>query len=122
MLSFLKILFSNFAKGPSTDSFPFKEARTPERFRGRVTMDSSRCVGCAICHHVCPGDAIRIEPNEEKTGYSFTIWHNSCALCGLCRHFCPTKAISMTNDWHNAHTQENKYDWAEHHFVPYLKC
>lgn len=122
MLGFLKILARNVAQGPSTDPFPFAETHTPRRFRGKVTMDPAKCVGCAICRHVCAGGAIRIEPREDRSGYDFTVWHNTCALCGLCRHYCPTGAITMTNDWHNAHLQERKYDWAEHHFVPYLRC
>lgn len=122
MLKFLKVLAKNLVKGPATEAFPFKEAPTPERFRGRVTVNPELCVGCGVCHHVCPADAIRIEPDEERTGYDFAIWHNSCALCGSCRHYCPTGAISMTKDWHNAHSQKDKYTWAEHHFVPYLHC
>lgn len=122
MFKFLKVLARNLLQGPSTDPFPFKEAPTPQRFRGRVTMDPQKCVGCAICRHVCAGRAIHIQPHEEGAGYDFAIWHNSCALCGMCRHFCPTQAITMTNDWHNAHTQEEKYSWTEHHFVPYLRC
>lgn len=122
MLRFLKVLARNVMLGPSTEPFPAKESPTPARFRGKVTMDPTKCVGCGICRHVCAGRAIRLENNEEKTGYSFTIWHNTCALCGMCRHFCPTKAITMTNDWHNAHFQTQKYDWAEHHFVPYFQC
>lgn len=122
MLRFLKVLARNVIQGPATISFPFREAHTPQRFRGKVTMDPEKCVGCGICRHVCAGRAIRIEKNNEKTAYNFTIWHNSCALCGMCRHFCPTGAISMTNDWHNAHLQTEKYAWAENHLVPYLRC
>ncbi|WP_034636986.1 4Fe-4S dicluster domain-containing protein [Desulfovibrio cuneatus] len=122
MFRFLKLLGKNLAQGPSTDPFPAKEAHTPERFRGRVVVNPEQCVGCRICHHMCAGGAIRIEDNEEKTGYNFTVWHNTCALCGMCRHYCPTKAITLSTDWHNAHTQEDKYDWAAHYSIPYLAC
>lgn len=122
MFDFIKVLFKNIAKGPATQPFPAGEAYTPPRFRGRVNMDPSLCVGCAICHHVCAGGAIQVHDREEKSGYDFTLWHNSCALCGMCSHYCPTGAISMTTDWHNAHRQEKKYEWAEHHFVPYVPC
>ena len=122
MLQFLKVLARNVLQGPSTEAFPYAEAPTPQRFRGRVTMDPQKCVGCGICRHVCAGRAIHIQPREDGSGYDFAIWHNSCALCGMCRHFCPTRAVTMTNDWHNAHSQEEKYAWAERHFVPYLRC
>lgn len=122
MLNFLKVLVDNLRKGPVTDPFPFQEAPTPTRFRGKVTMDASKCVGCRICNHVCAGKAIRIEDNAEGTGYDYTIWHNTCCLCGMCRHYCPTGAITMTTDWHGAHEQSEKYNTAEHHFVSYLKC
>lgn len=122
MFGIAKILLKNLLKGPATDPFPFKEAHTPARFRGRATMRADKCVGCGICAHVCAGEAIRIQPDEAKTGYVFTIWHNSCCLCGSCRHFCPTGAITLTNDWHLSHPQSEKYETAEHHFVPYLRC
>jgi formate hydrogenlyase subunit 6/NADH:ubiquinone oxidoreductase subunit I len=122
VLQFLKILARNLLQGPSTEAFPYQEAPTPKRLRGRVTMDPQKCVGCGICRHVCAGRAINIQKNEQGTGYDYVIWHNSCALCGLCRHHCPTGAITLLNDWHSAHAQADKYNWAEHHFVPYLRC
>ncbi|SHN52276.1 4Fe-4S dicluster domain-containing protein [Desulfovibrio litoralis] len=122
MFKFLKILGRNLKQGPSTQIFPLGEAPTPKRFRGRVVVDPSKCVGCGICKHVCAGRAINIEPDKNKQGYSFSVWHNTCALCGMCRHYCPTKAITLSNDWHNAHLQSKKYDNAEHHFIPYSRC
>ena len=122
MPRFLKILAGNLLKGPATDPFPFKEAPTPERFRGRVVLSPELCVGCGICGHVCPGGAILLKDNPERTGYDFLVWHNTCALCGSCRHYCPTGAITLSNNWHNAHYQSEKYRLAEHHFVPYLNC
>lgn len=122
MFGFLKVLARNVLKGPSTDPFPFAEAHTPARFRGQVRLDPALCVGCAICHHVCAGGAINIAEREDGSGYDFTVWHNTCALCGLCRHYCPTGAITLSNDWHNAHLQSQKYDWCERQFVPFMHC
>ncbi|MDR1359939.1 MAG: 4Fe-4S dicluster domain-containing protein [Deltaproteobacteria bacterium] len=122
MPRFLKILARNLLEGPATDPFPFKEAFTPKRLRGKVALNPDLCLGCGICRHVCPGEAIRIEPDEEGKGYLFSVWHNTCALCASCRHFCPTGAITLNADWHNAHLQTDKYSHAEHHFVPYSRC
>lgn len=122
MAGFLKVLFHNLLDGPSTDPFPLGETFTPERFRGKVTVDADICMGCGICRHVCAAGAINISPRPDQSGYDFTVWHNSCCLCAQCRHYCPVGAITLTNDWHNAHTQEEKYQWVEHKFVPYVPC
>ncbi len=122
MFKFLKVLVRNIFQGPATEAFPLQPAPTPDRFRGRVQLNPELCVGCGICKHVCSGDAIRIEQDQEKSGYHFTVWHNTCCLCGSCRYYCPTQAISLTTNWHNAHTEKEKFQLAEYHFVPYAKC
>ncbi|MBG0775965.1 MAG: 4Fe-4S dicluster domain-containing protein [Desulfovibrionaceae bacterium] len=122
MFGFLKVLLGNVAKGPATEPFPLGPATTPARFRGKVHMDPALCVGCAICRHVCVGNAIHISERADGSGYDWVLWHNTCALCGLCQHYCPTGAISMSNDWHNAHLQAEKDEWCESRFVPYLVC
>ncbi|MCK9239998.1 4Fe-4S dicluster domain-containing protein [Desulfocurvus sp.] len=122
MLDFLKILAGNVFKGPSTDGFPFTQAHTPRRFRGKVHLNPALCVGCTICRHVCAGGAIHIAERPDGSGYDYTLWHNTCALCGLCQHYCPTGALSTSGDWHNAHPQSEKYQWCERHFVPFLSC
>lgn len=122
MSGFLKILLHNVLDGPSTDPFPLGETFTPQRFRGKVQLNPEMCMGCGLCVHTCAAGAIDIRQREDKSGYDFTVWHNSCCLCASCRHYCPTHAITLTNDWHNAHPQEEKFSWIEHHFVPYVPC
>ncbi len=122
MSKFLKVLAQNLRKGPSTDPFPLGETFTPERFRGKVTLDADRCMGCGICRHVCAPGAINITVRSDQSGYDLSVWHNSCCLCAQCRHFCPTKAISLSNDWHNAHIQEEKFTWIEKKYMPYVPC
>lgn len=122
MFKFLKVLVRNILQGPATEAFPLKPAPTPDRLRGRVTMNPDLCVGCGICSHVCTAGAINITPSDDKKGYHYTIWYDSCCLCGNCRYYCPTNAISMTNNWHNSHVQGDKYKMAEYHLVPYVAC
>ncbi len=122
MAKFLKVLAQNLRKGPSTDPFPLGETFTPANFRGKVTLNAERCMGCGICRHVCAAGAINISVRSDQSGYDFSVWHNSCCLCAQCRHFCPTKAITLSNDWHNAHPQEEKFTWIEQKFVPYVPC
>ncbi len=122
MFRFIKQLAKNLQQGPATEDYPRQESVAPKRFRGTITIDVTKCVACGICKHVCAGRAINIKPDADKLGYSFSIWHNSCALCGMCKHYCPTGAITHTQDWHTAHLQTEKYEKAEHHFIPYLRC
>lgn len=120
MAGFLKILFRNLLQGPSTDPFPLGETFTPDRLRGKVVVDPELCMGCGVCKNVCAANAIDITRKED--GHDITIWRNSCCLCASCRHYCPTGAITLTNDWHSAHSQEDKYTCTEHHEIKYEPC
>ncbi len=119
-MNFIRILFRNLTQGPSTDPFPFGATFTPKGLRGRIAFDAARCSGCRMCEHVCAGGAIRFDPTPE--GLQFTLWHNTCTFCGLCEHYCIPKAIHLTEDWHLAHRQEDKYRMIEQGTVAYQPC
>jgi Ni,Fe-hydrogenase III small subunit/ferredoxin len=75
-------------------------AVTPARFRGKPTLDSSRCPeGCAICVEVCPTAAISLDP--------LTIDLGACVFCPLCVEACPEGAIAYTNDYKMAATSRD---------------
>lgn len=122
MAGFLKVLFRNLLEGPSTDPFPLGETFTPERLRGKCVVDPELCMGCGVCKNVCAANAIDISPKKDNDGYAITIWRNSCCLCASCRHYCPTGAMSIVNDWHHAHAQEEKYDCVERQVIDYEPC
>jgi formate hydrogenlyase subunit 6/NADH:ubiquinone oxidoreductase subunit I len=122
MSSFLKIALENLIKGPSTEKYPFGETFVPVKLRGKIKHDPNLCIACHICEHVCAGGAIRIEETEDGRGIDFVVWHNTCAFCGLCEHYCPTGAIHLTNDYHTAHLQQEKYSFVERSFIKYQPC
>ncbi|MDO5484042.1 MAG: hydrogenase [Desulfovibrionaceae bacterium] len=122
MAGFLKVLFRNLLEGPSTDPYPLGETFTPARLRGRVEVDPTLCMGCGICYHSCAAGAINISKLEDGSGYTITVWHNSCCLCASCRLYCPTGAMSLTNDWHSAHAEEDKFKRIEQHTIKYEPC
>ncbi len=121
-MSFLKVLWNNLRQGPVTDPFPFGETYTPERLRGRVEIDASLCTGCGTCAHVCTAGAINIARKDDGSGFDVTVWRNTCCLCGQCRYYCPTKAITLTNNWHNAHRNTQKYTWLTRASITYDTC
>lgn len=122
MAGFLKVLFRNLLEGPSTDPFPLGETFTPERLRGRAVVDPDLCMGCGICRHSCAAGAIHIGQLPDGSGFTITIWQNSCCLCASCRHYCPAGAMSISTDWHSAHTQAEKYKKLEQHTIKYEPC
>ncbi|NLI93337.1 MAG: 4Fe-4S binding protein [Peptococcaceae bacterium] len=122
MSSFLKIILQNLIKGPSTEKYPFGDTFEPAGLRGKLRFNAEACIACGTCEHVCAGGAIRITEAEDCSGLNMVIWHNSCCYCGLCQFFCPTKAIRHTIDYHTAHKQEDKFNYAERGFIKTVPC
>jgi len=113
MSTFLKIALQNLVKGPSTIKYPFEDSPAPEKLRGKIKHNPDICLACRMCEYVCTAGAIKIQESEDNKSIDFMVWHNSCTYCGLCEFYCPTKAIHLTNDYHTAHLQEEKYDYCE---------
>jgi len=75
-------------------------ASTPDRFRGKPKIDSSRCVdGCRACIAACPTGAISSNP--------LTIDLGACVFCPICTEACPESAIAYTNDYKLAATSRS---------------
>lgn len=119
-MNFLTIFARNLKHGPYTEAFPFGEAFTPKKLRGRIAFDPVICEGCRICERVCPSGAIHFTKTDE--GMTFDCWHNSCVFCGNCQFHCPTDAVRQTNDWNLAHTEADKFDMVEHGLIPNQTC
>ncbi len=69
----------------------------PEGFRGKIDVDSDKCIGCEACVRLCPSEAIdAIEVDGEKTlNFNYT----RCILCATCEEFCPEEAITLTGEY-----------------------
>ena len=53
-------------------------------------IDEPNCIGCALCLHVCPTDAIIGAPK-----FMHTVIAADCTGCEKCLPVCPTDCISM---------------------------
>ncbi len=61
-----------------------------ERPRTAALIDESRCIGCMLCIHACPVDAIVGSPKQMHT-----VLTEFCTGCDLCVPPCPVDCIEM---------------------------
>jgi formate hydrogenlyase subunit 6/NADH:ubiquinone oxidoreductase subunit I len=86
------LLWKNVRNGAATLRFPAC-APAPERLRGMVRFDQTRCTGCAVCRFRCTSGAIQFQP----AGRQFTWSYNpaQCTFCGRCVEGCKDHALSQ---------------------------
>lgn len=85
-------------KKPATVMYPFVKVSMPERFRGKLKFDSTKCIGCKLCMRDCPAGAIRIEKVADKT-FEAHFDFSRCIYCAQCVDSCPKKAIEATGEY-----------------------
>jgi Ni,Fe-hydrogenase III small subunit/NAD-dependent dihydropyrimidine dehydrogenase PreA subunit len=86
-----RLLRSRLRQGYRTSSLPLGPAPLPERFRGRPTLEPSKCRdGCRACVEACPTNAIAQGPLQIDLG--------ACLFCTLCQEACPEQAIVYQGD------------------------
>jgi electron transport complex protein RnfB len=61
-----------------------------EHPRTAALIDESRCIGCMLCIHACPVDAIVGSPKQMHT-----VLTGFCTGCDLCVPPCPVDCIEM---------------------------
>jgi uncharacterized protein (DUF362 family)/Pyruvate/2-oxoacid:ferredoxin oxidoreductase delta subunit len=52
------------------------------------------CIGCGVCKHNCPADAIKIKNNRANIDYS------KCISCFCCQELCPEDAIKIKKSFY----------------------
>lgn len=92
MFRILQVIGGNVVIPPATVRLP-EAVPTPDRFRGLVTMDGSRCLACGVCAYVCVSNAIT--GAEVAGGYAWAYEPGQCAFCARCVDYCPGRALAM---------------------------
>ena len=63
-----------------------------EKPRSAALIDESRCIGCMLCIHACPVDAI-----VGRSRQTHTVLTEFCTGCDLCVPPCPVDCIEMVD-------------------------
>lgn len=105
---FLKVAIAQLFSKPSCAMYPAVESIAAENYRGRISYDPDKCLGCGLCQKVCAGGAITQVNEDVPEGTKITLTFNlgSCTFCGHCADFCNSKAIKLTQDYHMIATKE----------------
>ncbi|NOZ76696.1 MAG: 4Fe-4S dicluster domain-containing protein [Euryarchaeota archaeon] len=59
---------------------------------GKVVLDPEKCIGCALCHDVCPKGVYAMEGKKAVMARG-----EECVVCRACITQCPVEAISLTS-------------------------
>jgi formate hydrogenlyase subunit 6/NADH:ubiquinone oxidoreductase subunit I len=84
---------------PVTELYPFVRRPTPERLRGQLTFEASKCTGCKICVRDCPAAAIEIVVVDKATKrFVMRFETGRCTYCAQCVVSCNFDAIGMNHE------------------------
>lgn len=83
-----------------TTGYPLAPASPEPAYRGRVTVDTSHCVGCGGCAVVCPARCILVTDLDDRTRV-ISRHLDRCLACGRCEDACGYDAIHMVAEWEN---------------------
>ncbi len=76
-----------------TVQYPKEKRVMPERFRGMLVCDASRCIACNKCVRICPAECLVCEgtgKGKERRAALYSVDYAKCCWCGLCVDACPT--------------------------------
>jgi formate hydrogenlyase subunit 6/NADH:ubiquinone oxidoreductase subunit I len=103
----LQLILESIFQKPSTINYPKDKSGKIKDFRGAISFDASKCIGCKLCMKDCPSNAIIIKQIGEKQ-FEADIDLAKCVYCGQCADSCPKKAIGITDEFELAALDKNK--------------
>ncbi|MHB1313318.1 MAG: 4Fe-4S binding protein, partial [Gemmatimonadaceae bacterium] len=84
--------------GRATLAYPFAPHPAEPEFRGRIRVNTDRCVGCGGCADVCPSRCILV--TDVSPFFRVISRHlDRCILCGRCETACAFGAITIEPDY-----------------------
>jgi len=90
-------LAKHLFKKPITLKYPFEKISPPEGFRGKLSWDADKCVGCGLCVTVCPSFALEMIGKGPTAEFRYYL--SRCVFCSQCVSTCPKDALKMTDEY-----------------------
>jgi formate hydrogenlyase subunit 6/NADH:ubiquinone oxidoreductase subunit I len=85
-------------KQPVTERYPFEHKPTPERLRGELFFDPTKCVGCQLCIKDCPSDALELITIDKAAKRFVMRYHiDRCTFCAQCVQNCRFACLGMSD-------------------------
>ena len=107
---------SLFSK-PATVLYPVERLETPERFRGRLHLNTSTCTLCGLCERDRPCEVIEVvrERVEGPDGKKRLVGHlefkmDRCIFCGQCELSCNSNSITFSNEFEMAQADKELFN------------
>lgn len=94
-MKILRLILDNLKRGTLTAKFPEKQPVSPN-YRGMVSIDSERCVGCGQCAYSCPSCAMEVHREGDK--YQWKYDAAKCTFCGRCVDRCKLHLLTMATE------------------------
>ncbi len=94
----IREVLRHVAVKPATEQYPFVKTPMPPHFRGKIEVNTAKCIGCRMCEHDCPTGAIVITKLGNNRNQA-TLYHDKCIYCAQCVDSCPVDAISYTSNY-----------------------
>ncbi len=84
---------------PVTERYPFERKPAPERLRGQLAWDATKCTGCRVCLRDCPANAIELMVVDKKAKRFVLRFHiDRCTYCGQCVVNCNFDCLGMSHE------------------------
>jgi len=97
--SMMSDVIRSFFSKPVTQRYPFERKEAPEKFRGKLVWDLSKCTGCQLCIKYCPAGAIELVVLDRvNKRYVMRFHADRCTYCSQCTVNCRFKCLSLSSD------------------------
>jgi formate hydrogenlyase subunit 6/NADH:ubiquinone oxidoreductase subunit I len=105
------VLRSLFKK-PVTRLYPFEKTAAPDRLRGKLYWEPSRCTGCMLCCKDCPSNALELTTIDRAAKRFVMRYHvDRCTFCAQCVQDCKFKCMGMSNEqWELASLKKEEFE------------